>query len=710
MSSLVSFKPSDMIQTIEIQISYGSNPVTTLSQNSYQVDINSLVFGENSISIRNSVIIDILNNADSNVRFLPSLIIYYKDGTRKTISGTAFNEVPKSSRFGYKKGEIIALTQPKLPSQVAVNLALNTGFYLIPFMDFIPIYYQIPLGSCTANALAFCFEYCQCRQNLSSYNPLVPFNPPSRLFIYYNERNYEGTTANDDGARIYDGIKSLNEIGACSSTLWPYDIHKFATRPDPICYTQASQNIALTFNSIQNPTPVVSQSMPLVIQSLIGIHAALVNGYPVAFAFKVFPFFVTGMDIQTNPLCILQCPSNPIDFTTILGGHAVVIVGYDNSLQTPYGSGVFFVRNSWGTYWGSNLFNIVNSRGYFCIPYQFFTNQYTDTYGNSISLVSDFWTITTVATNNVTIGSVDPSGNSISGYGELQFYQPNSVVVDLSGNYVVADTLNNRIQVVSPSGQFIRFIGNLDIDPSGNPISGSGNCQFNQPSCVAVDLSGNYVVLDTYNYRIQVISPLGVFIRQFGSYAVVGGNGYFNQPFGVTVDLSGNYVIADSGNNLIQVISPLGVFQRQFTSYINSSQSINPINFNNPTAVTIDLSGNYVVVNTGNNCIVVISPLGNFIRQFGSGGSTMGDGILNYPTGIAVDLSGNYLVADSQNNLIQIFTSSGVFYSELGSVSLNTSTGTIPGPFNSPQGVAVDKTGKYIVVDSGNNRILSFNI
>ena len=88
----------------------------------------------------------------------------------------------------------------------------------------------------------------------------------------------------------------------------------------------------------------------------------------------------------------------------------------------------------------------------------------------------------------------------------------------------------------------------------------------------------------------------------------------------------------------------------------------------------------------------------------------MGDGILNYPTSIAVDLSGNYLVADSQNNLIQIFTSSGVFYSELGSVSLNTSTGTIPGPFNVPQGVAVDKTGKYIVVDSGNNRILSFNV
>jgi C1A family cysteine protease len=703
MSTPVSLKPSDMIQNVEIQISYGSNPVTTLSRALSQQEINTLSLGGNRISILDPVIIDILNNTDSSVRFLPSLIIYYKDGTSNTVSGTTFNEVPKSSRFGYKEGEIIALTQPKPPSQALINLALNTSFYRIPYMDFIPIYDQGQLGSCTANALAFCFEYCQCRQNLSSYNPQVPFTPPSRLFIYYNERNYEGSTANAVGAQIYDGIKSLNEIGACSSTLWPYDIHKFATRPDPICYTQASQNIALTFNSIQTPTPVVSQSMPAILQSLIGIQAALVSGYPVAFAFTVFPFFLNGMGIQTNPLYILECPSSPVDMSTSHGSHCVVIVGYYNNFVTPYGSGVFFVRNSWGPYWGTNLFNLENSPGYFYIPYQFFTNQYTDTYGNSRSLVTDFWTINTVATNNVTIGGTS------KGYGNLQFYRPNSVVVDLSGNYVVADTLNNRIQVVSPSGQFIRFIGNLGLDASGNPISGSGNCQFNQPSCVAVDLSGNYVVLDTFNYRIQVISPLGVFIRQFGSYAI-GGNGNFNKACGITVDLSGNYVIADSGNNLIQVISQLGVFQRQFASYTNPSQSNSPINFNNPTAVTIDLSGNYVVVNTGNNCIVVISPLGNFIKQFGSGGSTMGDGILNYPTGIAVDLSGNYLVADSQNNLIQIFTPSGVFHSELGSVSLNTSTGTIPGPFNVPQGVAVDKTGKYIVVDSGNNRILAFNV
>ena len=717
MSTQSSYKPSDMIQSVELSISYGTNPVNIVSYVLPQVDINKLALKTNNVPITSESIVNILSSADSNVDFIPSLKITYKNGISNTAEGTTYNNPPPSPSYGWKKGEVYSLIRPKMSSLQAITTVSTistsgSGTFILPYLDQIPVYAQGNLESCTANATAFCFEYCQYKQNLASYNSQLPITPPSRLFIFYNERKYEGTTTDDDvGAQIYDGVKVLNEIGVCSEILWPYIESKCPVKPATTCYTQASQNIALTFNAVTQPTTVVSQSMPAILQSIQGIQAALVSGYPVAFGFTVFQFFETGM---VGSKFVLQCPINR---TTSIGGHAVVIVGYDNNFATSNGTGAFLVRNSWGTSWGISYVSLSGSYntglGYFWMPYQYFTNQYTDTNGNSVILVDDFWTINTVATNVVTIGGVDASGNPISGYGQLQFYQPNSVAVDLSGNYVVADSDNNRIQVVSPSGQFVRFIGS--VDANGNPISGYGQLQFNTPSGVAVDLSGNYVVADTYNNRIQVVSPLGVFIRQFGSYAT-SGNGYFNEPFGVTIDLSGNYVIADSGNNLIQVISPLGIFQRQFTSYTNFSQSNSPINFNNPTAVAIDLSGNYVVSNAGINCIVVISPLGNFIRQFGSGGLPGGDGNLNYPTGVAVDLSGNYLVADSQNNLIQIFTPSGEYYSELGSISLTSTlttgsnTNPPPPPFITPQGVAVDKTGKYIVVDSGNSRILAFNI
>ena len=62
---------------------------------------------------------------------------------------------------------------------------------------------------------------------------------PSRLFIYYNEREMEHTVYSDSGARIRDGIKSVNKQGVCPETVWPYDIEKFTDKPPQDCYKDA---------------------------------------------------------------------------------------------------------------------------------------------------------------------------------------------------------------------------------------------------------------------------------------------------------------------------------------------------------------------------------------------------------------------------------------------------------------------------------------
>ena len=54
----------------------------------------------------------------------------------------------------------------------------------------------------------------------------------------------------------------------------------------------------------------------------------------------------------------------------IVGGHAVMAVGYDDSKQQ------FIIRNSWGTGWGK--------KGYFRMPYAYLTDP---------NLADDFWTI-----------------------------------------------------------------------------------------------------------------------------------------------------------------------------------------------------------------------------------------------------------------------------------------------------------------------------
>ncbi len=92
-----------------------------------------------------------------------------------------------------------------------------------------PIYDQGQLGSCTANAIGGALEFDQIKQGQAS-----PFTP-SRLFIYYNEREIEGSVDSDDGAEIRDGVKSVANQGACKEATWPYDIDKFRDKPSEAC-------------------------------------------------------------------------------------------------------------------------------------------------------------------------------------------------------------------------------------------------------------------------------------------------------------------------------------------------------------------------------------------------------------------------------------------------------------------------------------------
>ena len=80
------------------------------------------------------------------------------------------------------------------------------------------------LGSCTGNAIAGAIELIDRKRGKAL--------DVSRLFIYYQERVYEGTVNYDSGAYIRDGFKAVNKLGAPLEVYWPYIINRFATRPD----------------------------------------------------------------------------------------------------------------------------------------------------------------------------------------------------------------------------------------------------------------------------------------------------------------------------------------------------------------------------------------------------------------------------------------------------------------------------------------------
>ncbi|MGD0330429.1 MAG: C1 family peptidase [Nitrososphaeria archaeon] len=210
-----------------------------------------------------------------------------------------------------------------------------------------PVYDQGQLGSCTANAIAADLEFDQMKEKQAQ------IFVPSRLFIYYNERVMEGTVASDSGAQIRDGIKSVAKQGACPENLWPYDITKFAVKPPQQCYQQALKYKAVQYQRI---TQISNQ-----------LKGCLASGYPFVFGFTVYESFESPQVAQTG-----HAPM-PSPTETVVGGHAVMAVGYDDSQNW------FIMRNSWGEGWGM--------KGYFTLPYAYLIDQ---------NLASDFWTIRTV--------------------------------------------------------------------------------------------------------------------------------------------------------------------------------------------------------------------------------------------------------------------------------------------------------------------------
>lgn len=208
-----------------------------------------------------------------------------------------------------------------------------------------PVYDQGSIGSCTANALAAAYQYDEKRQNKLDWIP-------SRLFIYFCERERDGTINIDSGAQISTGANVLANIGVISEKMWPYNESAVFSRPTKNCYSIARSNKCKVFRIAPN--------------SLSQIRQALLSGFPVVFGMNVYESFETEEVASTG---IVPMPNST---ERCLGGHAVLIVGYNDVKKTVH------VRNSWGAGWGDH--------GYFHLPYDYISNK---------NLTYDFWTIRT---------------------------------------------------------------------------------------------------------------------------------------------------------------------------------------------------------------------------------------------------------------------------------------------------------------------------
>jgi streptogramin lyase len=188
----------------------------------------------------------------------------------------------------------------------------------------------------------------------------------------------------------------------------------------------------------------------------------------------------------------------------------------------------------------------------------------------------------------------------------------------------------------------------------------------------------------------------------------------FNHPFGLTLDKSGNLYVADQGNSLIRMITPGGLVST-FAGVVGVAGSADGIDtsatFFKPFSVAADTLGNIYVADAGDNVIRKIGPDGTVSTFAGTGIPGSGDGTdtatFNSPLGVAADKTGNVYVADYGNDLIRKITPAGVVSTVAGKAGVPGAKDGVDtaARFDLPESLAVDVSGNIYVVDNGNNLI-----
>jgi DNA-binding beta-propeller fold protein YncE len=239
------------------------------------------------------------------------------------------------------------------------------------------------------------------------------------------------------------------------------------------------------------------------------------------------------------------------------------------------------------------------------------------------------------------------------GTGEKQFIGPWGIAIDpRNGNVYVSDQANSRVEELSSTGAFIKVFGwgvgkaakaefEICTTECKAGLAGAGNGQFSAMAGLAVDTSGNVLVADFGNNRVQEFNEKGEYVKKFGT--VGKGAEQFEGPLNIAIYGSDLY-ITDYHNNRVQEFTTSGTHVKVFGEAGSENGK-----FSNPYGIAVDpRNGNVYVVDSGNHRVQQFSSAGTFITKFGSSGT--GAGQFTTPIGISIGSSGGIYVVDNGAN------------------------------------------------------------
>jgi len=263
-------------------------------------------------------------------------------------------------------------------------------------------------------------------------------------------------------------------------------------------------------------------------------------------------------------------------------------------------------------------------------------------------------------------------------------HKPRVAAFDGQDHLYLAD-LTDRIQVFDREGHYLRGWRTPEFNVDG-------------PSGLTVDRLGRLLVADTHFYRVLVYSASGEILFQIGDGVQGTTPGRFGYPTDVVIDRAGNFYVAEYGeNDRIQVFSPDGKWLRQWGGH-----GYEPGEFLKPRALAIDEQDRLYVADSCNHRIQVFDTQGKLLNSWGSRGEEPGQ--MCYPYDLAIGPDHRLYVCEYGNHRVQKFTLDGKSLGTWGTA------GRGPGQLYNPYALAVDSLCQVSVVDSNNHRVQRFRL
>lgn len=306
---------------------------------------------------------------------------------------------------------------------------------------------------------------------------------------------------------------------------------------------------------------------------------------------------------------------------------------------------------------------------------------------------------------------------------------PQGQALDANGHLFFADTDNHHVRRIDANTGIITTIAGDGSQGFGGDGGLATSAQLRFPHGVAVAANGDVFIADTQNHRIRRVDAATGVITTYAGTGSEGDSGdggpataaELDEPTGLAIDLSGRLTIADTDNHKIRRINAAGTISTIAgtgdSGYSGDDGPATTARLNHPEGIAYDIVGDLFIADTENDRIRKVNiSLGTIRTVAGTGASGFsGDGggatnaKLKKPTAVALDTLRHLYIGDTENHRVRRVQHGTGIITTIAGTGVGTYNGdgiaAVTASLKTPGGVAATSSGDVLISDAGNERI-----